>query len=218
MSVSRLRGRIEELSLREKVLLVVMLGVLCASVLMVSIVFMVKKINDLETQIEQGKSILMQLKENEETIVTKLEMKKDFERRFESSPPQLSGLLEELGRQSGVEIPETRDLQDEMIDKKWIQKSVEIKLRKVGLEALVAFMVRIKNQNRSFPIAITKLNIRKRIGEINSYDIQMTVSTYSLKEKKKQEKENKKGIHKGEEDKGERESEKTIKYNAFEST
>ncbi|MCM8764138.1 MAG: hypothetical protein NC830_02080 [Candidatus Omnitrophica bacterium] len=184
MPIIKIKERLDELSQRERLLLFILAGAICLSFVAVSALMVLRKISEFESIIENNENILQQLKQNIETIQWQVQVKKEQERRFTAQLPQLSGLLEKLGGEAGIEIPESHDLQDEIIDKKWIHKSVEIKLRKIGLDALVAFMVKIKNQNKNFPIAITKLNIRKRMGETNSFDIQMTVSAYTLKEKK----------------------------------
>jgi hypothetical protein len=182
--LEKMRERFGDLTDREKILAASLLAVFCVSVAAVSFALVKKKTGDLRAAVDENERILSQIKENKETIREQLDRKKEEERKFENAPPQLLGLLDKLGGESGIDIPESRDMPDETIEKKWIHKSVEIKLRKIGLETLVAFMVRIKNQNRNFPLAVNKLNIKKRTGELNSYDVQMMVSTYTLKEKK----------------------------------
>ena len=55
---------------------------------------------------------------------------------------------------------------------------VELSLRQVGLEALTKFMEEVEDNRRRFPIAITKLEIRKRKVNMDEFDVKMTISTY----------------------------------------
>jgi|GEM_PF-3461836 len=184
MSLNVIKERIGHLGEREIILLVILIVVFFLTIIGLSFVIVQNKISQLEGIVEEQSQILSQLKLKKDEIKERISKKKQNEQKFQSAPPILTGLLDKLGDEAGIDIPESRDLPDETIDKKWIQKSVEIKLRKINLESLVSFLVKIKNQNRFFPIAVTKINIRKRIGEVNSFDVEMTVATYTLKEKK----------------------------------
>ena len=55
--------------------------------------------------------------------------------------------------------------------KKYEERSTKIVLRKVGMLALVKFMERIEQSGH--PVSISRLNIRKRGAEQDSYDVEM---------------------------------------------
>lgn len=191
MPLEAIKERFANLTDRERVLVIAFASLFCVTIAAVSFALVKKKTGNLESTIEENAAILTELKDNREELSEKIRLKEKEEARFENPVPPLLGLLEKLGGEAGIDIPESRDLPDETIGKKWIHKSVEIRLRKIGLDTLVHFMVKIKNENRKYPLAVTKMNIKKRAGEPNSYDIQMTVSTYSKKgsSKKKPKKE-----------------------------
>jgi len=185
MPLSTLQSRFANLSDREKILAVALIAILCITMAAVAFGLVKMKTDDLEATIDENARVLDELKEKKTTLSEQLQKKQLEEARFEIATPPLLGLLEKLAGEAGMEIPESRDLPDETIAKKWVHKSAEIRLRKIGLETLVHLMVKIRNENRAYPLAITKLNIKKRAGEPNSYDVQMTVSTYSKPEKAK---------------------------------
>lgn len=195
MPLDAIKERFSNLTDRERILVIAFASVFCVTIAAVSFALVKKKTGDLKSTIEENALVLTELKENREELSDKIRMKEQEEARFENPAPPLLGLLEKLGGEAGIDIPESRDLPDEAIGKKWTHKSVEIRLRKIGLDSLVHFMVKIKNENRTYPLAVTKMNIKKRAGEPNSYDIQMTVSTYTKKgssKKKTEDKEKKK--------------------------
>lgn len=185
MSVEIIKRKLERMSERERILLLILIGTLCLLITGLSFGLIHHKSSSMKEQIERNEQILRQIKHNETRLQQYAREKELSEKRFSNAPDSLSALLDKLAGEVELEIPELRELPDEIIRKKWIEKSVEIRLRKINLEKIVNFMVKIKNQNRKFPLAITKLNIRKRSGEGNSFDVKMKVSTYTKKGKKK---------------------------------
>jgi len=181
MPLEAIKERFTNLTDRERILVIAFSSLFCVTIAAVSCALVKKKTGDLKSTIDENALILAGLRDNREDLSEKIRLKEQEEARFENPVPPLLGLLEKLGGEAGIDIPESRDLPDETIGKKWTHKSVEIRLRKIGLDSLVNFMVKIKNENRRYPLAVTKTNIKKRAGEPNSYDIQMTVSTYSKK-------------------------------------
>lgn len=192
MSVDTIKERFRRMTDREKIMFIALVSVLCVTVATVAFALVKKKSGELKATIEGNERILDEIKSKKEELSSQIMKKQQEEERFEKAPLHLLGLIGKLAGKAGIEIPESRDMPDETISKKWIHKSVEIRLRKIGLDTLVKFMVNIKNENRKFPIAVTKMNIKKRSGEPNSFDIQMTVSTYTNKTKKKKPKSKKK--------------------------
>jgi hypothetical protein len=98
------------------------------------------------------------------------------ERRFSRKAPALQGWLESIATKRALEIGEAQDKPEVNIGKNFTERSVEIRLRKIGLRPLTEFMVDV--ENAPYPVAVTKLHVRRRVGESDSFDIEMTVSAY----------------------------------------
>src|SRR4051812_33402266 len=96
--------------------------------------------------------------------------------RYETPAPALAGFLSKAASASNLAIPESKPEQPIGHGKRYEERPTAISFRKVGLLSLVKFMERVSGGNE--PIGITKLNVRKRGVEPNSYDVQMTVSAY----------------------------------------
>jgi general secretion pathway protein M len=88
-------------------------------------------------------------------------------------------------RQSGVEIPESQDRAPVPHGKQFEERSTKILLRRVGMLGLVQFMERIENS--PYPLIVSRLNIRKRSTEPDSYDVEMIVSAFDRKAPEKKE-------------------------------
>jgi hypothetical protein len=96
--------------------------------------------------------------------------------RYETPAPALAGFLSKAASASSLAIPESKPEQPIGHGKKYEERPTAISFRKVGLLALVKFMERVSGGSE--PIGITKLNVRKRGVDPDSYDVQMTVSAY----------------------------------------
>jgi general secretion pathway protein M len=96
--------------------------------------------------------------------------------RYETPAPALAGFLAKAAAASAVDIPESKDQSPVAHGKRYEERSTSISLRKVGLLSLVKFMERVSGTPD--PISITKLNVRKRGGEPDTYDVQLTVAAY----------------------------------------
>jgi general secretion pathway protein M len=62
------------------------------------------------------------------------------------------------------------------IGKRYIERSTTIHLKKAGLYAISKFMESIEQSGT--PVALNRMNIRKRTGEQDSYDVELGVSAY----------------------------------------
>ena len=70
--------------------------------------------------------------------------------------------------------------------KRYEERSTKIVLRKVGMLSLVTFMEKLETSGH--PVTISRLNIRKRGTEPDSYDVEMIVSAFDRKPDTKKEK------------------------------
>jgi hypothetical protein len=96
--------------------------------------------------------------------------------RYEKEAPALAGFLSKAAAASNLSIPESKPESPIAHGKRYEERPTAISFRKVGLLSLVQFMERVSGGPE--PIGITKLNVRKRGAEPDSYDVQMTVAAY----------------------------------------
>lgn len=172
----------QNFSPREKILIGVMGIVAIVVIMSIWGFYTYLKVSTLQTQNQENDVLL-------ETIIEKAsEIKANAgknttlsqnEKRY-TPPESLGSLLARCSEKSGVTIPESQPQPDEIIGKSWTRHSTEIRLRKQPLSSLLDFMAQIENNKRSFPVAITKFEIRKRFAESDSYDVTMVISTYEL--------------------------------------
>jgi general secretion pathway protein M len=100
--------------------------------------------------------------------------------RYAKTAPKLGGFLEQLAKEQSIEVPEMQDKQELPIGKRYTERATQLRLRKVGGYPLMRFLEKIEQSG--FPVAVTRLNVRKRGGDHDSFDIELGVSAYDRKE------------------------------------
>lgn len=97
--------------------------------------------------------------------------------RIGTEPPQLAADLEAAAKEAGIQIPETADRPDSAAGKRYIEHSLDVKLRKVDLKSLATFLSKVET-GRSL-VLITRLQIRRSFGgDGTSVDVDLTATTY----------------------------------------
>jgi general secretion pathway protein M len=99
--------------------------------------------------------------------------------RYAKTMPPLASFVEEAAKAQNVEIEESQGKPDVPHGKKYTEHVILVKLRKVGLLGLVKMLEKMEKSN--LPVAITRLNIKPRAGEPDSYDVELNVSAFERK-------------------------------------
>jgi general secretion pathway protein M len=100
--------------------------------------------------------------------------------RYAKKAPSLAGYLEKEARQQKLEVTDSTPLPDVPHGKRYVEHGTDVHLRKTGMLPLARFLESIENSGQ--PLAVTRLNIRKRSGENDSYDVEIGVSSYDRSE------------------------------------
>jgi general secretion pathway protein M len=111
------------------------------------------------------------------TRVRERQAKKDaIVQRYAKTTPPLAGFLEQTARQQKLEVTDSTPLPDVPHGKRYMEHGTDIHLKKTGMLALALFLESIEKSG--YPVAATRLDIRKRSGENDSYDVEVGVSSY----------------------------------------
>jgi len=101
--------------------------------------------------------------------------------RYARKAPELAGYLEQMARKQKLEVTDSVDRPPLPIGKRYIERSTTIHLKKAGLYNISKFMESLEQPGT--PIAVNRLNLRRRTGEQDSYDVELGVSAYDRIEK-----------------------------------
>lgn len=99
--------------------------------------------------------------------------------RYQKSMPPLASFVEDAAK-GNLEIEETQARPDVPHGKKYVEHVIGVKFRKVGMLGLAKMMEKIERSG--LPVAITRLNLKPRVGEADSYDVEMHVSAFEQKD------------------------------------
>lgn len=111
------------------------------------------------------------------TRVRERQAKKDaLVQRYAKTAPPLAGYLEQTARQQKLEVTDSTPLPDVPHGKRYMEHGTDIHLKKTGMLPLALFLESLERSE--YPVAATRLDIRKRSGENDSYDVEVGVSSY----------------------------------------
>jgi general secretion pathway protein M len=96
--------------------------------------------------------------------------------RYAKKVPALGGYLETAARAEKLEITDSVDRPDLPHGKKYVERTTTIHLKKAGMLSIARFLESLEKSG--MPLSITRLNIRKRSGEPDSYDSELGISAY----------------------------------------
>lgn len=169
-------GAVERLNPRERLLLGLM-GLVVALFLLFLVQHGVSSgLDDLQTENEDNADVLREIARNRARFRESERRRRDLDRRYATKAPALQGFLEEKATSRGVEIRDAQDRPEVAHGKQFVERSVQIRLNKVEIRPFVQLMEDVTTSRH--PMAITKLRVRRRIAEPNSFDVDMTVSAF----------------------------------------
>jgi type II secretory pathway component PulM len=176
-ALQRVREYFDGLSARERTLLTT-LGVVCGLLLVLGGAYTIyDRIDTLEENNEAMHRALRDIEKKRGPYLAARALAAQLESRIGQSPLQLSGFLEQISKETGIEIRETNPRTPEPIGKKYVQQSVDLRISMVSLEPLLKFMRRLETYQSNL-VLVTQLSIRARDDKHQDFEVDMTVSTY----------------------------------------
>ncbi|MBW2277684.1 MAG: hypothetical protein JRF63_09350 [Deltaproteobacteria bacterium] len=186
---SLVRNFIAGMSAREKRMAAAMLVVMLGMGVGLAIYLVRSAISEVEDRFEGSANILKAIELGRDDFLAAKQAQR-FDKKARGKPMPLRTLVDKVAEQTEVTVPDVKEIPDK-VGEVWIEHAVELSIRDVGLESMTVFMEKVEDYRRKFPIAITKLKIRKRRGGEDSFDVmEMMISTYEQVEAKPDEGDN----------------------------
>lgn len=176
-TLSAVRGALAGLSPREKRLLI-MLAVVFGALFFAGVHWWSSsQLDAIERDCADTKEALRMIQRMRPRIAARAARRDAMLLRYRNRAPALTSFVEEQARAAHVQVAESQDRPHTPAGRRFTERSVSIRLRAVGIDALADFMDRI--ENAEFPVAITAVRIRRRFGEPNRYDVDdMVITTW----------------------------------------
>jgi hypothetical protein len=169
-----------EMNARERRLLGI-IGVVAGVLLLLAVPFGLEAV--VRSDISENDELRQALADVQEARgrVRERQAKKDaIVTRYAKKAPSLAGYLEQEARQQKLEVTDSTPLPDVPHGKRYVEHGTNIHLKKTGMLPLARFLESIEKSG--YPVAVTRLSIRKRSGENDSYDVETGVSSYDRNE------------------------------------
>jgi general secretion pathway protein M len=106
--------------------------------------------------------------------------KNEIAGRYGKRAPQLAGFIEQNASAQKLQVTDSVDRPDVPHGKKYNERHTVVHLKKSGMAAIAKFAEAIEKSG--YPVDIARLNIRKRAGEPDSYDVEIGVSAFDRTE------------------------------------
>jgi hypothetical protein len=188
--IDDLKGSMERLSTRERM----MIGGLGLAVVLGLIVvvgyIILSGLEEIEESNVAMRTALKELEKNRECYMVQRRRTAQLEVRMSRSSLELNRFVETAASTVGVNIAESDEVSPVEIDR-YIQRGVEIKLRKVTLDQLAKLIKQLEGSPNI--VQITRLNVSTRWKQHKDLDVEMVVTTFERNTSKPRGPRNKKG-------------------------
>lgn len=180
--LARLRDWFDKLAPREKRLMSVLGAVFALFLLLLVPIALSLTLSSRRDTNKALADAISSIKSSREDLQKRQERRDAIVARYQNHAPPLAALLEKAARDNHLEIPESRDLPDVPHGKKYVERGTVVRLRKTGMLALAKMLEQIEQQR--LPVSVSRLNVRRRGGETDSYDVELGVSAFDRSEAK----------------------------------
>jgi general secretion pathway protein M len=174
-----LRERFEKLEPRERRLLTILGGILGVALLLALPIYVIKSVSDKRAQNEELRSLVDSIYEARASIGERKAKHDALLARYGKPAPALAGFIEEASRANNIGAAESQDRPEAPHGKRYTERMTVVKMHKVGMLALAKMLEKIEQSG--YAVVISKLNIKPRGGEADSYEVELGVSAFDRK-------------------------------------
>ncbi|AUX38465.1 MULTISPECIES: type II secretion system protein GspM [Sorangium] len=174
-----LRERLDKLEPRERRLLTLLVGFLGVLVFLAVPIGLASTASGRRAENQEIRDLLQQIYEASGKVNERKAQKDALLARYARPAPALAGFIEDAAKQQGLTAAESQDRPDVPHGKKYTERVTVVKMHRIGMLGLAKMLERIETSGH--PVAVTKLNIKPRAGEPDSYEVELGVSAFDRK-------------------------------------
>lgn len=108
------------------------------------------------------------------------EQKSSIAQRYAKKAPQLAGFIEQTASAQKLQVTDSVDRPDVKHGKRYTERHTVVHLKKSGMAAIAKFLEAVEKSG--YPVSVSRLNVRKRAAEPDSYDVEVGVSAFDRAE------------------------------------
>lgn len=174
-----LRERLDKLEPRERRLLTLLLGLIGGFVFLLVPIGLFSMVSSKHSENQEVRDLIASIHDAEGRVSERKARHDALLARYARPAPPLAGFIEEAAKQQGLSAAESADRPEIPHGKKYTERVAVVKMHKIGMMALAKTIEHIENSGH--PVAVSKLNIKPRAGEPDSYEVDLGVSAFDRK-------------------------------------
>lgn len=174
-----LRERFEKLEPRERRLLTILGGILAVALFLLGPIGIITHVSSRRAENDEIRALVGSIYEARASIGERKAKHDALVARYARPAPPLPGFIEESSKAFQIGAAESQDRPEAPHGKRYSERMTVVKMHKVGMLALAHTLEKIEQSG--YPVVISKLNIKPRSGEPDSYEVELGVSAFDRK-------------------------------------
>jgi len=174
-----LRSRIDKLDARERRLLSALLIAVGVLVALAGPIGLISLLSNKRADNQEIRELITAIDESRNQIAERKGQREALLMRYAKPAPPLASFIDESAKVNGISAAESQDRPEVPHGKRYTERIAVVKMHKVGMLALAKTLEKIEQSG--YPVAISRLNLRPRSGEPDSYEVELGVSAYDRK-------------------------------------
>ncbi len=176
LNFSSIVDRFSQRSARERRMVTILGGVVLFLVVIVLPVGLEAAVHSRLSDVDDLRAALDAVQSARGQIHDRQTKKAAITMRYQKRAPALAGLLEQLATAQKLEVVDSVDRPDQPHGKKFTERLTTIHLKKAGMLPISKFLESVEQSG--YPVMVSQIDLRKRAGEPDSYDVETTISAY----------------------------------------
>jgi general secretion pathway protein M len=174
-----LRERFEKLEPRERRLLTILASILGGFLFLLGPAALWSHVSGKRAENQEYRDLVDQVYESRAQVAERRAKRDALLARYARPAPPLAGFIEEAGKENGISAAESQDRPEVPHGKRYTERMTVVKAHKIGMLALAKTLEKIEQSGH--PVAVSRLSIKPRAGEPDSYEVELGVSAYDRK-------------------------------------
>jgi general secretion pathway protein M len=173
------RTRLDKLEARERRLLSILGAIAAGLALLAGPIGLFSVLSSKRKDNEELRALIAEIHDSRGQVSERQAKHDALLLRYAKPAPPLASFIDEAAKVNGISAAESQDRPDVPHGKRYAERVAVVKMHKVGMLALAKTLEKIEQSG--YPVSITRLNIRPRSGEPDSYEVELGVSAFDRK-------------------------------------
>jgi len=165
---------------REQRVATIFVGVLAVMLLLAVPVGLQTLVSSRKTENDELRAALTAVQAARSQVRDRQSAKDAIAIRYQKKAPPLAGFIEQSARSNKLDVNDSVDRPEVPHGKRYVERSTVVHFKKASMLPIAKFLETVEKSQ--YAVAVTRLNVRKRSGEPDSYDVEVGVSAYDRTE------------------------------------